>query len=120
MHLIDTQILTRNGPYTVLGQRHEVLWPNGSRIHMHVVHHTGTDEMFLRALKYGPEVTIIDLRKVHPPLADELPAAYDIDRVGLVFYTLRHSLGGAREFEDLARAAAVVAAWSMQRMLEAA
>lgn len=85
--------------FTIAPARHEIMWRDGTAIGVHPVLRDGVPEPYLRAVP-GPDLqpVVVDLRRVAPSLAADMPAAPERDRVGLVFYTLRHRFGSAREF----------------------
>lgn len=89
--LIDTQIIQRHGKHAVLAQRQEILFHDGTAVHVHpVVNDEGERMVFLRALQLeGLRWYIVDLRTLVPKIEHDLLGAHDSDRWGIVFYTLR-------------------------------
>lgn len=110
--LLDTRIIQRQGAYAVIAQRHEVMWPNGSAVHLHQVDEGRDGAMFLRALQMpGGLWCVFDLRRVAPALGDDLLRLHRSDAVGCVFYTLRHGYDSAEHFLS-AVIACQIAAWT--------
>jgi hypothetical protein len=73
----------------VLSLRHEVAWPDGSRIGIHPVRQHCADAQFLRALHLDGYWLLFDLRQHAPQLAADLPTAPTRDKPGTVMYALR-------------------------------
>lgn len=86
---------------TVLPARHEILWRNGTAVGLHPVQRDGVPELYLRALA-GTPIIVIDLRRLAPGIEQDLAQAAPRDRVGIVFYTLRHRFDGAQAFHEAA------------------
>lgn len=90
--LIDTTPLATAGAYTVLAERHEVLFRDGSSIGLHQVLQRGAPCVYLRALVQDKlHAMVFDVRDVARALAAELPITPTRDLRGLVAITLRHS-----------------------------
>lgn len=82
----------------VLSIRHEVLWPDGSRIGLHPVLQHGAEAVFLRALHHDGQWVLFDLHHVAPAVADDLHTAPPRDRPGTVLYGLRAAFKTADDF----------------------
>lgn len=95
---------------TILPARHEIMWRDGSAIGVHPVQRDGHVDHYLRAVAGpGAQPLLVDLRRVAPELAADLPPAAERDRIGLVFYTLRHRYRSAGDFLAAARREALPA-----------
>lgn len=91
----------------VLSIRHEVLWPDGSRIGPHPVRQHGCEHLLLRALHHDGLWLLIDLGTVAPDVAAELPGSNRHTRPGVVVYGLRKQYLNAGLFAKAAREQAV-------------
>ena len=88
--LRDELILSRKGHITVLAEAHEVQWRDGDRLQLHAVRWGDDRSTFLRALPYGGQWLIFDLRDVCPAsLEREAAAIKGGDALGLSIYALR-------------------------------
>ncbi len=102
MPLTDTAILlrTRNDE-EVLAQRFEVMWPDGSFVHLHLVRQYGLPATYLRAVRHPiGHFVLFDVRSVVRQLGPDIAAAPERDAPGLVFYALRGALPNAEAFLD--------------------
>jgi hypothetical protein len=106
MPLADTRILHRHGGYDVLAQRGELLWRDGSAVHLHRVHHAGVVHLYLRAVAEAGRVIVFDLRDIYAELGDDLARGHTRDHHGLIYYTARHRSVCAAAFMALATRAA--------------
>lgn len=86
--LRDELILSRHGHITVLAEAHEVQWRDGDRLQLHAVRWGDDRSTFLRALPYGSQWLIFDLRDVCPSSLEREAAAIS-DALGLSIYALR-------------------------------
>lgn len=85
----------------VLGVRYEVLWPDGTTVHLHPVRQHGADSTFLRALHSRGTWWLFDLTQVLTrEQCDEIKRAPERDQVGLVMYALRRCYHNAPELLD--------------------
>lgn len=91
----------------VLSCRHEVTWPDGSRIGLHPVRQASPDAQYLRAVHHDGHWVLFDLRQLTPKVARELPTAQLRDHPGLVMYGLRATFYSARAFLDHAHLASL-------------
>lgn len=90
------------GQYSVLATRHEVLWPDGTSVQLHPVLHHGAPHRSMRGLQLAGAWRLVDLQRVAPAVARDLPAAPARDQVGVVFYGLRLSFPNAEAFRAAA------------------
>lgn len=70
-------------------RRQEVEFADGSKIWLLRVEHQGVPELFLRELGAPAAGTRVDLRRLDPDLATDLPIAATRDVPGIVHYALR-------------------------------
>lgn len=101
--LIDTQIIHSHARLDVLGQRHEVMWRDGSSVWLHTVQLAGHDAPLLRALQVDGAWTLLDLSRALPALADDMRVQPKRDGVGLVYFALRGRFASAGAFVDRIR-----------------
>jgi hypothetical protein len=89
--LTDKKIIGRVGSYQLAGAVHEVQLRDGSLHRLNVVHENGLPSTYLRGLPSGQgnAVSIFDVRKLAPPLAEDLPKAPARDVPGTITYELR-------------------------------
>lgn len=88
--LQDNRIIQAHGPYTVLAQRHEVMFKDGTTLHLHPVADTGFQQPNLRALQVeGMRWLVFDLLRLVPEIELDLRRLHPRDHIGAVFYTLR-------------------------------
>lgn len=117
---MNASVIHRHGRFAVLNQRLEVMWPDGTSVALHPVQQDGFDSLFHRAIVTPGGLRIVfDLRKVCPPLRDDLPVTQARDVPGVVFYSLRHHLRTAAALV-LAASTQFDAAWLPALELEAA
>lgn len=100
---IDTNVIARQsaqaGGLEVLGQRHEVMWRDGSSVQLHPVHRGGRPMTMLRAVEAaGGHMLLVDLTRLVRRLDAELRATPERDVAGHVFYTLREAFASAPTF----------------------
>ena len=104
----DHTIIARHACFAVLAQVLPVEFRDGRRIGLHQVQiDTGpgglVDAMDLRAVvDDGLHAYVIDLRKVWPPLSEELIQTPPLDVDGHLYYTLRLNFENAAAFESAA------------------
>jgi hypothetical protein len=100
---------------TISPARHEIMWRDGSAIGVHPVQRDGVPEIYLRAV-HGPDLrpVVIDLRRVAPGIDHDLATAPQRDRIGIVFFTLRHRYPSAGAFRAAALEGARVDVQALQ------
>jgi hypothetical protein len=103
MLLADTRIIARQssaaGGLEVLAQRHEVMWRDGTTVHLHPVHRHGLPMLTLRALAMpGGYLVLVDLAHLVRALDGDLRATPERDVPGHVFFTLRQAYASATLF----------------------
>jgi hypothetical protein len=97
--LIDTKPLCHAGSFTILQERHEVLFMDDTTVGLHLVTQRGAPNVYLRALVHsGINAMVFDVRDVASSLGEELPITPTRDLRGLVSLTLRHRYTTATEF----------------------
>jgi hypothetical protein len=97
----DTRAILRDGPFTVLAQRHEVMFHDGLAVGLHPVASDGQVQVFLRAVHAdGLRWVLFDLRHVPGELHDDLLRLQPRDHIGAVFYTLRLQYRTRQAFVD--------------------
>jgi hypothetical protein len=108
----DTRVIHRYAEYTVLAQRYEVMWPDGSAVKLHPVLRDEARQPYLRA--WSPEGLhwiITDLSLLDPHLAEDTRHMRECDIVKLVFAALRHRYPTAAAFQQQAWMQAVHSWW---------
>lgn len=123
--LTDATPLLKLGEYTVLAERHEILFHDDSTVGLHQVMHAGVPSLYLRCLVHDDmHAMLFDLRDLSRSLAAELPACPARDQRGLVFMTFRLRYRSAAEFAGavvaVVRAAALLHREPIQQTLFAA
>lgn len=101
--LIDTRIIARQsadaGSLEVLAQRHEIMFRDGSAVHLHPVQRNGLPMLTLRALAApGGHLQLVDLARLVRQLDAELRVTQARDVPGHVFFTLRQAYASAALF----------------------
>lgn len=97
----DTSVIHRDGPLTVLAQRHEVMFRDGLAIGLHPVADHGQVQVYLRAVQAeGQPWVLFDLRHLGGELHDDLLRLQPRDHPGAVFFTLRLQFRTRAEFVD--------------------
>lgn len=82
--------------FSVAAQRQEVMFKDGTHIHLHPVFERGAPCLFKRAIHLKHNVTVVvDLRELVPQLGADLCVAQARDVPGIVFYSLRHAYSTA-------------------------
>lgn len=99
----DSRIIARQsaaaGALEVQAQRHEVMWRDGTAVHLHPVHAHGLPMLTLRALACPDgKLQLFDLARLVRHLDGELRTTPARDVPGLVFFTLRQAYGSAAQF----------------------
>lgn len=122
LHLPDHAPIATIGPYTIIAERHEVLFRDDTTVGLHQVIENGTISRYLRCVFHGElHALIVDVRDLARSLAAELPIAQDRDVQGLVCITFRLRYSTAAEFLAAAvamvRSAALVERQPQQRAL---
>jgi hypothetical protein len=111
----DTRILQQHGYLSVLSERHEVMFRDGSTVGLHPVAACGTVQMFLRAVRgdhlHAAKWYVFDLRHLHTGIEADMLRLPARDAPGLVFYVLRSLWGSAACFREEASQRAH-AAWA--------
>jgi hypothetical protein len=107
--LATSRIIQRHDPeqLDVLSCRHEVVWPDGSRIGLHPVRQYGAAALYLRALHHAEHWLVFDLRRISPSLGTDLAQAPLRDQPGTVLYTLRAQVHNATQLIARAEAEAL-------------
>lgn len=121
--LIDTTPLLRIGKYTVLAERHEVLFRDDSIVGLHQVLHDGVPSVYLRCFVHDSlHALIFDVRHLAGSLAAEIPSCPARDLQGLVCFTMRLRFASATEFAGavigVTQAAALINQASQQLLLD--
>jgi hypothetical protein len=121
--LIDTTPLLTLSEHTVLAERHEILFHDGTTVGLHQVISNGLPSMFLRCLVHDDvHAMLFDLRQLSRSLGIELQACPARDQRGLVFMTLRLKYHSAAEFAGavvcVVQAAALLPREPRQRQLQ--
>jgi len=113
--LIDTRTIAAHGPYTVLAQRFEVMWRDGSAVHLHPVclaASPGETHRYLRAVqREGLTWSVFDLRHVDASIENDLITAHRSDMPGVVFFRLRLAYPNAARLLQAVHAAQLVTWW---------
>jgi hypothetical protein len=113
MPLHDPRAIQRDGPFTVLAQRHEVMFHDGLAVGLHPVASDGQVQTFLRAVHAdGLRWVLFDLRHVPGELHDDLLRLQPRDHIGAVFYTLRLQYRTRKAFVDALEKLAVRTWWA--------
>ncbi len=82
----------------VLAQRHEVMFKDGTAVHLHPVRAAGVQHTFLRAVQCGDGWQVTDLRSHGPELEDDVLRLQPRDTQGVVFFTLRGAYATRQAF----------------------
>lgn len=107
-----TGVIFREGEFTVLAQRHEVMFHDGLALGLHPVASQGQVQVFLRAVHAdGLRWVLFDLRHVPGELHDDLLRLQPRDHIGAVFYTLRLQYRTRKAFVDALEQLAVRTWW---------
>lgn len=93
-----TVLATTDTGLQVLAQRHEVMFKDGTAVHLHPVQQAGVQHTFLRALQCGGGWHVTDLRTHGPELEDDVLRLQPRDTQGVVFFTLRAAYRCRDEF----------------------
>ena len=108
----DTRVIHSSEPWRVLGQRFEVMFLDGSTVHMHPVAQGDIAMPMHRAVHHeGLRWIIIDLRHHCAHIQGALGRSPERDAPGIVFNTLRHVYPSARAFTDAIALSHVHAWW---------
>ena len=117
-HLTDRRIIQRHADIEVQGQRHEVMWRDGTTVHLHPVCKAGVPQTFLRALQIeGLHWLVFDLLRLPGVNVNELRT--DIlrllprDTPGIVHFTLRGAYATAGVFTVAAQSVPAATWWAM-------
>ncbi len=109
--LQDNRIIQHHGAHTVHAQRFEVMFKDGSAVHLHPVSRTVPD-IFLRAVQLeGLRWLVFDVRHLVPTLEADLLRLDKRDHPGAVFYSLRGAYPTAAHFLAAAGDCAVARWW---------
>ena len=112
----DTRIIARQsaqaGDAEALAQRHEIMWRDGSSVHLHPVQRRCLPMLTLRALALPDgRLQLFDLAQLVRRLDAELRTTADRDVPGHVFYTLRSEFGSATVFRAAVERTALGTWW---------
>lgn len=111
MILQDNRIIQQHGAYHVHAQRFEVMFHDGSAVHLHPVSRS-VPEIFLRALQLeGLRWLVFDVRHLVPAIEPDLFRLELRDHPGAVFYTLRGRYPNAAAFTAAAADSAMTRWW---------
>lgn len=111
----DTRVIDSSGPWRVLAQRHEVMFRDGSAVHLHPVLQGDVPMPMHRALHHeGLRWIVLDLRQHGSEIEHDLSSTAERDAPGIVFYTLRQMHPAARHFTDRVAMHHVHAWWPAQ------
>jgi hypothetical protein len=113
--LQDNRAIQRHAGFTVLAQRFEVMFRDGSTVGLHPVAQDGEQQMFLRAVQtQGLMWCIFDVRTCGGrDIEDDIKRCGPRDAPGVVFYTLRGRYISATAFLAAATEGALQAWWPM-------
>jgi hypothetical protein len=81
-------------------RRQEVVFADGTSIWLHRVEHQGIPQLFLRDVGGPSAGATVDLRRLVPELATDLPVASTRDVPGLVHFSLRGRFQSAQQLLD--------------------
>jgi hypothetical protein len=101
-HLVKTPPIPQD--YVRLGQsvpkRQEVMFPDGTHVHLRTINGYSTDARFMRAVdvKGNAASYVVDLRRLVPDLGDDICRADSRDVPYLVFMSLRMRFTTANAF----------------------
>ena len=110
--LQDNRVIQTHGDYTVLAQRFEVMFHDGSTVGLHPVVLAGETQMFLRAVQtQGLMWSIFDVRAFGREVEDDIKRGGARDAPGVVFFTLRQRFINANAFLAAAAEHARYAWW---------
>lgn len=88
----------------VLDPRSEVLWPDGSAVHLHPCRLHGVQARTVRAYHHAGRWFAFDLNRIAPKIASDLASANLRDHPGLTMYGLRRAYPTAAAFRAAAEA----------------
>lgn len=110
--LEDTRVMHTHQGWQVLAQRYEVMWRDGSAVHLHPVLRAGVRDTFVRAfLHQGTRWVLTDLRHHGAELEADVLRLQPRDTPGVIFYTLRQAYPTAQAFVQHAWLHAVASWW---------
>lgn len=90
-HPHDDTPLHRHGATVVLSQRLEVMWPDGSSLHLHPTQMHGAPMPLHRALRVDGAWALISLQHTLPGVADDIRVSARRDHHGLIWWALTRS-----------------------------
>jgi hypothetical protein len=96
--LEDTRVLHTHQAWQVLAQRYEVMWRDGSAVHLHPVLHQGVPATFVRAMLVAGHWLLTDVRHHGADIEADILRLQPRDTPGVVFYTLRGAYRTAQAF----------------------
>lgn len=97
----DNRVIDADGPWRVLAPRHEVMWRDGTTVHLHPVLQGDVLMPMHRAIRHeGLQWIVFDLRRHSGEIEADLKGSLERDAPGIVFYTLRQVHRTARDFTD--------------------
>jgi len=112
--LQDNRVIQTHGSYTVLAQRFEIMFRDGSAVGLHPVALGGEQQMFLRAVQtQGLMWSIFDVRSFSPDVEEDIKRCGPRDAPGVVFFTLRQRFLNANAFLAAAAERARHAWWPL-------
>lgn len=88
----EQHILVQSGGCDIHAEPHTITWPDGTSLALHPVHLNGSYDMWRRAMQLpGGTWLVFDLRRICPPLRDDLMQLMQRDHRGAVYHRLRLS-----------------------------
>lgn len=114
--MLDDAVIARQSglpsALSVLAQRHEVMWRDGTAVQLHPVVAHGQPMIMLRAVEApGARLLLVDLTRLVRSLDADLRATPERDQVGRVFQALRLAYRSATPFMQAAERAATGTWW---------
>lgn len=104
-HVPDARIIARAGAHEILGQRHEVMFNDGTAVGLHPINRAGVPQVTLRALATDAGgFLLFDVGALMRALDHDLRICHDRDRVGMVFFAARRAFRTKRDFVLAVRA----------------
>ena len=111
----DNRVIAQHAGLLVLAPRHEIMFRDGSTVHLHALSRVGQPtvvDLMLRAVHVdGMRWLVLDLRKFSAEIEGDLCRAEQRDRFGMVWFTLRGQFGTASAFLDAAHQLCNAAWW---------
>jgi hypothetical protein len=110
----DHRTVAQHSSTLVLAQRHEIMFRDGSTVHLHPVAHGEPHlvDPLLRAVNAeGLRWLVLDLARMNAEIAADLKRLEARDSFGVVFYSLRGMFPTARDFLAAVQQLHTVAWW---------